>query len=291
MTLAELQKIIFSPSATPLAPGDFFLLLVHATGKEKVFLLAHPEYELTEEEETTIQSLVERRRKYEPIAYLTHHKEFYGRDFLVTQDTLIPRPETEVLIEEIIREATEKQESVDILDIGTGSGNIIITLAHELPQENFHFYGIDISLSALAIAQKNAKKHHINTRIIFLHSDLLEKCLFLSERKKKKERHAIIAANLPYLSHEIYSTSKRDVRDYEPRNALISGESGLDHYLRLLEELPLFSSAYRSMTLFLEISPEQSKSIVGKIIEIFPTASTQIFQDLSGKGRLIKASF
>lgn len=281
-----------------LAPEDFFVLLAYATGKERVFLLTHPEFELSGEEEDRAKEYLERRLKHEPVAYITGYKEFYGRDFQVTPATLIPRPETELLVEATLNRIknTElgilnEEKRIDIVDIGTGSGNIIITLTKELsflmPHAScVNFYGLDISPQALDIAKKNARAHGIEKKISFLESDLLQNFSV----PQKKDRHAIITANLPYLSAEIYQESASDVRDYEPSTALVSGRDGLDHYRTLLQTLPAFSAHYLSTTLLLEISPEQSAILPTLITQAFPKASLQLFADLAGKDRLIQAT-
>lgn len=288
MTVQELQKL-FLPT---VAPEDFFLLLVHATGKEKVFLLAHPEYELPTEAEKKAREFLARRLKHEPVAYITGHKEFYGRDFHVTRDTLIPRPETELMIEQVLTlfHTNTPLSQADIIDLGTGSGNIIITLAKEIseayPTSNIRYHALDISPNAIVVATKNAERHGIKERIAFLHSNLLENFSLPQE----KNRHAVIVANLPYLSHDIYQGSDADVRDYEPQSALESGEDGLDHYRRLLLELKNLACPDHTITLLLEISPEQTLELTREIQSIFPDVTLLTLQDLSGRDRLIQAS-
>lgn len=290
-TVFDLQKK-YLPT---LAPEDFFLILSHATQKEKISLLAHPEYFLNKKQLKQAEILFERRLQHEPVAYLTGQKEFYGRSFYVTKNTLIPRPETELFIEKIlaflIHEEKQKNKiSFDIVDIGTGSGNIIITLAKEilllpLHHSYFRFFGLDISQEALRIAQKNARSHNV-TKITFLTSDLLKKFSL----PKKKEHHAIIIANLPYLSEKIYQASDADVRLFEPRNALVSGIDGLDHYRKLLQTIKSTSHYYLSTTFFLEISPEQSHMLKEIIVTLFPSSSPIIYPDLSGKSRLVQGT-
>ncbi|MBP9698131.1 MAG: peptide chain release factor N(5)-glutamine methyltransferase [Candidatus Moranbacteria bacterium] len=289
-TLHELKKT-FLPA---LAPEDFFILLAEATGKEKVFLLAHPEYELSTKEQEKAAQYLERRLKHESVASIVGHKEFYGREFRVTKDTLIPRPETELLIERLLYKIATEQETtngmVDIIDIGTGSGNIIITLAREtkilLPKNHIRFFALDISSAALTVAEKNATIQHVKESVTFLHSDLLKNF----SPSPEKNRHCVIAANLPYLSIEIYNASDPDVRDYEPKSALVSGHDGLDHYRRLLKELRKLLTRYISLTVFFEISPEQSTLLKEIIQENFPQASLTLFQDLTGRDRLIQAT-
>lgn len=295
VTVQELQKK-YLPA---VAPEDFFLLLAHAIGKERVFLLAHPEYPLTPEVVTTAKKYLKRRLAHEPVAYILGHKEFYGRDFSVTSDTLIPRPETELLIEQVLDRVRNIEsgimkeiENLDIVDIGTGSGNIIITLAKEFSLFMRHascvnFYAIDISSQALAIARKNAQAHNIEKQIDFVESDLLKNF----PHSKRKNTHAIIIANLPYLSETIYEASDADVREYEPKSALVSGADGLDHYRRLLIGLQEFPKHYRSVTIFLEISPEQADLVKQLVRDAFHHAAVHVIQDLSGRSRLFQASF
>jgi len=290
-SLHELKKS-FLPA---IAPEDFFILLAEATGKEKVFLLAHPEYTLAAQEEAKARQYLARRLKREPVATIVGHKEFYGRDFLVTKDTLIPRPETELLVEQLLDEIARNKETtngmIDIIDIGTGSGDIIITLAQETKtmslKNDIRFFALDISSAALRVAEKNAARHDEEEAITFLESDLLEN-FPLSE---EKNRHAMIAANLPYLSTDIYDASDPDVRDYEPKGALLSGHDGLDHYRRLIKELSRLLTCYASLTVFFEISPEQSTTLKDIIEEAFPRSALSLFQDLSGRDRLIQATF
>ena len=290
MTLRELRSR-FLPS---LAPEDIFLLIAHATGEEKVFLLAHPEYELSPEVATKIEAYLRRRLEHEPVAYITGHREFYRREFHVTRDTLIPRPETEHLIETALNAIFNFQfsifKNIDIIDVGTGSGNIIITLAKEIEklshQAEIKYFALDISVDALAVAKDNAMRHDIATKITFLESDLLEHLPITL----LQDHHLIITANLPYLSHDIYHESDPDVRDYEPASALVSGEDGLDHYVRLLTEIHTFLPHVRSLTFFFEISPEQATPLTTHIRTVFPQVTPPVFQDLSGRDRLIQAT-
>ena len=285
MTLRELQSH-FLPSLTP---EDFFVILSHLTGQEKVFLLAHPEYPLSAETEAQARLYLNRRLKHEPVAYLTGHKEFYGRDFQVTPATLIPRPETEHMVERVLT-LMNHGDSTDVIDVGTGSGNIIITLAKEIekmyPVSDIQYFALDISEDALSVAMNNAVHHDIAKKISFLKSDLLDQF----PPPREMNRHAIITANLPYLSHRIYDESDHDVRDYEPKSALESGADGLDHYRRLLPELAVLRERYQSLTFFLEISPEQDKVLTALIRAHLAPQSLQTLPDYSGRSRLIQGT-
>ncbi len=293
LSIAGLQKKYL----LGIAPEDFFVLLAHATNKEKVFLLAHPEYELTAEEQEKALQYLERRLKHEPVAYILGTKEFYGRDFFVTPATLVPRPETELLVEHAldsikyqVSSIKHEKRAIDIIDVGTGSGNIIITLAKEI-EKAYHvssitYHAIDISRSALIIAKKNAEQHDVSDIISFHEGNLLEPIA----SELSTVNNIIITANLPYLSEKIYSESDSDVRDYEPQSALVSDREGLAHYIRLLEELKHALHISSHATCFFEISPEQTQSITQVIHTLFPRAAILTHQDLSGRDRLIQAT-
>ncbi len=280
-----------------LAPEDFFLLLAHATGQTREYLIAHPEYEISVPIQKKFLALVKRRVHHEPIAYLTGHKEFYGLDFSVTNATLIPRPETEIMVERIIEESLKKIKMIStrstkkilIADIGTGSGCIIISLAAHLKKDctekfsSFEFHAVDISSAALRIAKKNAKRHGIDADINFHSGSLIDpiKQYFSSADE------IIIAANLPYLSSRIYQSCSPDVKEYEPSSALISRQHGLSHIIELLESIAFIRSSSQSipLTFWLEISPEQESLLSAKIPAIFPDAIFAFENDLAQKCR------
>jgi release factor glutamine methyltransferase len=179
----------------------------------------------------------------------------------VTKDTLIPRPETELLVELVCDEMrSERRDRVLIADIGTGSGNIIITLASALRKSSslFTLCATDISDRAITIAKKNAERHDVSDRISFHCGDLLEPI----REKIFSVDEVIITANLPYLSQEIYQASEDDVKKFEQKNALLSGQSGLGHYSRLLDQM---RSIAKPITAFLEISPEQTLPITSSL--------------------------
>src|SRR5436305_2990015 len=198
-----------------------------APGEETALLYAYPEHEVSTEQQEQFLSLIERRVHSEPVAYLIGHKEFYGLDFQVDQRVLIPRPETELLVEatlEHIRSRLRAGQVPIVADIGTGSGAIPITLAKEelrLP----YLYATDISPDALAVAYLNSKRHAVEQRIRLLQGDLVEPL---------PEPVDIITANLPYVGTEEMDVLAPDVLAYEPHLALFSGPSGLDLLERFL---------------------------------------------------------
>lgn len=237
------------------------ILLSYILKKPREFLLAHPEFEARRSQVMCYELCVTRRIKGEPIAYLAGHKEFYGLDFFVNKNVLIPRPETEMMVEEAFH-ITHNSKPVTFIDIGTGSGCVIISLCKQLlscgcPQlRSARFFGIDISKPALAVALKNAKLHGVNKRIKFLYGDLLKLILkncggrvlcgkTLLEQNPKHLKYLnnpkypiIITANLPYLTPAQVKNSPSI--QYEPRLALTAGPDGLKYYRRLFKQIKRF---------------------------------------------------
>src|SRR5205823_11641678 len=200
---------------------DAQVLLSHTLHTERSFLYAYPEQVLTSEQEQQYQTLIERRSRGEPIAYLTGHKEFYGLDFLVDKRVLIPRPETELLVEAALnscRTMFDAGRTPIVADIGTGSGAIPVTLAVLEPRLPY-LYACDISTDALDVASLSCQRHHVEDRVRLLQGDLLAPL---------PEPVDILTANLPYVGTEEMALLTPDVRDYEPQVALFSGTHGLD---------------------------------------------------------------
>jgi release factor glutamine methyltransferase len=292
MTVEELRrKFLSSSSETRIAPEDFYVLLSHVTGKSREFLLAHPEYELDAEAETQTRAYFTRRIAHEPISYIIGKKEFYGRDFLVTPDTLIPRPETELLVELALGKIESRKGKILIADIGTGSGAIIIALASELKKRNtkygirntkYDFHATDISSAALNIAKKNAEHHSIANEISFHEGNLI----LPIEKYFDDVDEIVLLANLPYLSELLYKSTRLDVHDYEPQSALESGYDGLDHYRALFQIMHTQGLSEKKCSVFCEISPEQSTAIRKIFQLIFPGAKSDTYQDLSSHDRV-----
>lgn len=195
---------------------DAELILANSLGKDRVFLHAHPDYELSETEEKTANSDLKRRAAHEPLAYILGHKEFYGRKFTVAPDVLIPRPETEAIIN--LAKELKPQKA---LDVGTGSGCIAITLKLELPESDVS--AVDISPKALAVAEKNAAD--LGAKIAFKESDLLSKV---------QGEYDLIVANLPYVDKNWNWLSPELA--YEPDLALYAEDAGLYDIKRLVSQ-------------------------------------------------------
>ena len=224
MTLnAALDYGAQSLAALPTARRDAELLLMRATGKDRAFLLTHPGTELTPGQQSTYEQWLVRRARHEPIQYITGEQEFYGLALHVTPGVLIPRPETEHLVEALL-EQIPHNAPLRIADIGTGSGAIAIALARHLPHASIT--ALDISQPALAIARENAERHKVADRIRFLESDLLEAVAH--------EKLDAIVSNPPYVPDS--EVLDPQVRDFEPRTALYAGPSGLDVYQRLIPQ-------------------------------------------------------
>jgi len=205
------------------ARRDAEVLLLHASGRSRTDLLAHGEDEFSLAESLRYKSLLDRRAKGEPIQYITGETEFYGLPFRVTPDVLIPRPETEHLVETVVALA-RSFAAPRIVDIGAGSGAISVALAHHLPKARITT--TDLSEAALAIARENVRSSGVADRICFLQGDLLAPLA--------GEKFDIIVSNPPYVPASDRDSLSVEVREYEPLLALFAGEDGLDIYRRLI---------------------------------------------------------
>ena len=225
LTAATL-RLAADPYLQPNAARDAQLLLLHTLDIPHAALLAHPERTLTPDHQAAYEALLARRLTLEPIQYITGTQDFYGITLQVTPAVLIPRPETELLVEAVLHRLPTHQP-LRILDVGTGSGAIAIALAHHLPLA--HITAVDISPSALDIARQNAATHQLQPRITFLESDLLNNLATTSTF------HAIVS-NPPYIPDSDRPTLHPQVRDHEPSTALFAGPHGLDLYRRLIPQ-------------------------------------------------------
>ena len=248
------------------ARRDAETLLLHVVRRERAALLARWTEKLEAEEAARYVELIDRRLAGEPIQYILGETEFYGLPFRVTPDVLIPRPETEHLVEKVIEIAGRLPAALNaprIVDIGAGSGAIAVALAHELPQARIT--AIDLSAPALAIAQENAQRNGVAVR--FLRGDLLAP---LGE-----EPFEIVVSNPPYVPSADRATLAVEVRDYEPALALFAGGDGLDVYRRLIPAA--FDVLTHGGSLALEIGYGQQQAIATLLaqsrfnqIEFFP---------------------
>lgn len=205
---------------------DAELLLARVLERERTYLLAHPEALLSPAEHARFSELLARRANGEPMQYLIGTQEFYGLELLVTQAVLIPRPETELLVEAVELWATRfhDERTLEIVDVGTGSGAIAIALATHLA--GCRMTAIDISEAALAVARENAERHECAERIQFLQGDLLAPV--------EGRQFDAIASNPPYIPAGDAATMQIEVVQHEPHSALFAGDDGLEIYRRLI---------------------------------------------------------
>jgi release factor glutamine methyltransferase len=202
---------------------DADLLLAHLLGCDQTALLTHPERTLSVEESEQFERLVERRLAAEPMQYLTGEQEFFGLRFEVSPAVLIPRPETEHLVEAVL-ERFEREQAVRIVDVGTGSGAIAVALAHAMPHSRVT--AVDLSPAALEVAGRNAERHGVTHRLTLLTSDLLAAV--------QSEGFDAVVANPPYVAAG--EVLEPQVANYEPHSALYAGPTGLEVYERLIPQ-------------------------------------------------------
>lgn len=287
MTIQETLRL-----APQIPRLDREVLLSHVLGKNRVSLLAHGEKVVSAQELQRYRRSLARATKHEPVAYIIGHKEFYGRNFSVGPGVLIPRPETELIVERVIEcitSSVSSRKKIAVIDVGTGSGAIIISLFLSFQtnqQKNISWFALESEEAALRYARKNAKHLCTESGIQFLKSDLLSRV----SKKLSSYDEVFIVANLPYLSETLYQSTAPNVKNYEPKSALASGVDGLDHYRRLLRSFAPLAASFLASTLFLEISPEQKKSLTREITDLFPDSIPLIHPDLSGKDRFLELS-
>jgi release factor glutamine methyltransferase len=312
----SLQKMYFADGALTGIPQkkrrqfnarlDAEVLLAYALSTSREEILIHENQKIELDDYKKYQNYVERRLKHEPVALITGKKEFYGLIFKVQKGILIPRPETELLVEKALEEAKElnKKFGTDfvIADIGTGCGNIIISIAKNLqkyfssPQNSqnssnsptFNFpklYAVDVADDVLALAQQNAQAHQVADLIEFKNGNLIAPI---------PHHIDLLVANLPYLPKSDYLNASLDVRLYEPESALVGGDDGLDYIRELLDQVKNHYSPthltkdHPQMIILLEIDPSQPDALRSALFERLPKASLEIFSDLSIRPRIAK---
>ena len=261
------------------------LLLGHVLGMSRTGLYTEPEKPLTSAETERLRDLVRRRLDGEPAAYILGHCEFYGIELYVDSRTLIPRPETELLVEEALELAhrvSHQGKQTIIADIGTGCGAIAISLALALPRAKI--YATDISPSALKVAEANCRRHGVSGRVELLQGNLLEPL---------PQAVDLVVANLPYVKDCEFRDLSPEVREYEPTIALTGGRDGLDKIREMLEQMQAKKSAYPGegpAYLLLEIGQGQGEMVTSLVNDYFPQASIELVSDLGGVERVVKAS-
>lgn len=268
--LIELKSIANGKLESPLEMGG--ILIAQIYDQDKTWVLTHTDAKIDKPRVEKIKALWYRLISGEPLPYITGIQAFYGLDFEVSQGVLIPRPETELLVEVALEWLQEHPDCRHAADIGTGSGIIAICLADEFPDLRVH--ASDISPKALRVARSNAKKHKVTKQISFQMADL---------RKMGKQKFDLVCANLPYIP----SGKLADVNsiEFEPRLALDGGTSGLDLIQKLLSKLP--SRLNTPGLALLEVEETLGKRCFALATSTFPKERVELMQDLAGKDRLL----
>jgi len=246
------------------------ILLAHALDKDRVYLYANYEKPINQDERDVYRSYIKRRVAGEPAAYIVGKQEFMSLAFKVSPDVLIPRPDTEIMVETVLNLA-EQNEIQRICDVGTGSGAIAISLAAYL--QPAAVFAVDISAPALAIARQNADRHQV--QVDFRHGDLLEPM-------EGEAPLDMIVANLPYVTSQQIQDLDPGVKDYEPQLALLASGDGLDIYRRMIPQA--FQCLRPGGYLLIEIDPRQSEASQQMFHEF---TGVRIFQDGAGRDRLV----
>ncbi len=290
--MSKLKRVTKSSSL------DTEVLLAFVLKKHKTYLYLNPNRNLTPKQFNEFENLVKKRALHWPVAHLTGHKEFFGLDFKVSPNVLIPRPETELLVELALDRIKHQKKSIkQVIDIGTGAGNIIVSLTaiekNAATKQSLKFYASDTSKKALQIAKLNARYHRVSKNIKFLHGNLLDPF----SKLKKYALPTLIVTNLPYGWKEWKNNTSSDTQGlkYEPSQALFTKEGGLYHIHQLFKQISLMLHVSSSMIhvarLLLEFDPRQKTALTKLANKYFPQARQTFHKDLSGKNRVLEICF
>lgn len=285
--VAATQRLVSNGVDSPKLDSE--VLLSHVLACTRAQLYAHPERLLTEEERSRFEQLVVRRCQQEPVAYLVGEKAFYGLDLLVDPRVLIPRPETELLVDMVLDVAVQYDATrargrngstpsggrLLVADVGTGSGAVSLAVAANT--EATFIYAVDISQGALEVARFNASRHGLEHRIQFLHGDLLAPL---------PEAVDVIAGNLPYVAQHEWPKLAPGIVNYEPSLALLGGADGLDYIRRLLEQAPHYLKP--SGVVLLEVGASQGSAAAEIARRCFPDALIEVLTDYSFRERIVR---
>ncbi|WP_040591995.1 peptide chain release factor N(5)-glutamine methyltransferase [Schlesneria paludicola] len=271
-TTAHLKK---SGSDTPRLDAE--ILLAHARGCQRIQLYTQFDEPLNDAVRATMRGLVQRRAKAEPVAYLVGQREFFSLKFRVTRDVLIPRPETETLVIEIL-DAAKVRPNPTILDLCTGSGCVAISTAKNNPQAKVT--AVDISRAAIAIARENAAAHQVTDRVEIIESNIFEAL-------PAGKQFDLIVGNPPYIPSAEIDQLDAEVAKHEPRLALDGGPDGMDILRRIIEQAPRFAAP--SALLLLEFTPEQAEALEQLTVAHGGYEDVSIVKDLGHRARVLKA--
>jgi release factor glutamine methyltransferase len=274
---ALLQAARLLDDCIPHPRSEAEMLLSFILGSDRAYLLAHYHDKLDDSLASLFFALVLDRCQGKPLQFITGRQEFRGLEFKVTPDVLIPRPETELIVEEALR-CVHLNQPV-LVDLGTGSGCIAITLAVEVPQARI--LAIDLSGPALEIAKKNASRHNLSGNIHFLEGDLLSPL----QTFDLKERIDCIVSNPPYVSEDDFPKLPREVREWEPKLALLAGNNGLEVYNRLIPQAKSYLKARGYLVLEIGFNMlDKVRGLLGPGWQI-----SKIREDLNGIPRVVVA--
>ncbi len=259
---------------------DAEVILAHLLGWDRIDLITRSREVLDQDLEQEYYHFIQERAAGKPVQYITGQQEFMGLNFKVTPDVLIPRPDTEILVETAIKEAGTMEPPLTILDVGTGSGAISISLAHYI--KGAHIHSIDISPKALGVAMENARLHSLEHRVTFYQGDLFDPIDDLL-----RSRVDLLVSNPPYIPTHKIPNLQREVRYYEPTLALDGGEDGLDYYRRIIQEGEKFLSPRGC--LILEVGHDQGARVAELLKCKKRLRDVIIVEDLAGIGRVVRA--
>ena len=272
-----------SPAADPSLGGQLrsidlphqvtLVLLAHVLEQDKSWILAHPEFQLSTDQKTELDCLVARLQAGEPLPYLTGKQEFFGLEFKVTPATLIPRPETELLVEESLNWLKANGGARTGIDVGTGSGCIAISLLANCP--DLRMTATDLSKESLQIARENARQHKVEDRIAFFECNLIPSDV---------QKVDLLCANLPYIPTE--KLAEVNSLPWEPSLALDGGSDGLTLFRRLFDKIKQFE--LEPILILLEIEETLGQESLILCQNAFPNGKIELLQDLSGRDRLIR---
>jgi release factor glutamine methyltransferase len=270
--LADARARLLPVSEQPALEAQ--VLLAHVLDKPRAWVITHPEVDFSGDQASSLCLLLERRLSGEPLPYLLGYWEFFGLRFKVTRDVLIPRPETELLVEKALAWLNVHPSRRLAVDVGTGSGCIAVSLAHAV--DDLKVVAVDISRPALRVARENIIDHNVQDRVSVLQTSLLYglKCKNID----------LVCANLPYIPSS--TLAGLQVNRYEPHQALDGGPEGTTYINALLEDASRWLAP--GGLLLLEIEAGQGASVTQSARRFFPDADIQLFHDLSGNPRLVQ---
>jgi len=259
---------------------DVEVLMADLLNMERINLYVKYDYPLKSNEIDTYREMVKKRAQRVPVAYITKKKEFMSLEFKIEEGVLIPRPETENLVETVIEYCRQNElQSPQIIDVGTGSGAIAVSLAHYI--DDAKVVGVDLSAAALKVARQNMKKHELSKRMSILKSDLLVEFI-----KREMKGIDIIVSNPPYISKAEMEELPPEVKK-EPKTALEAGEDGLDYYQRLIPEAEKVLK--KGAKIFLEIGYQQAEAVTNFFGENW--SQVEVEKDYSENDRIVSAVF